>query len=94
MFIRLPPMIADAITTAPIEKSIRPSVRFGIIAMITIAGSTDCRRITRTDLDVKSLPPVAMAKNRHTQTGNTSVFSARINRFFVFDGIVITSCNS
>lgn len=93
IFIRFPAMMADAVTTAPIEKSIRPRERLGIIAIMMIAGRTDCRSMTRMDLAVKSLPPVAIPKNRHTTKGKASVLRALIKKSLVLDDINHT-CHS
>jgi hypothetical protein len=69
------------------EKSIMPKDRLGIIAMIIIAGRTDCLRITTMDLVVNMRPPVAIPKNKKTIAGNTAVFHARVRYSFILDDI-------
>ena len=87
IFIRFPAKIAEVMTTAPIEKSIIPRERLGIIAMIMIAGRTDCLRITTMDLAVNMRPLVAIPKNRNTIAGNNAVFHARVRYSLVLDDI-------
>jgi hypothetical protein len=83
-FIRFAPIIDDATTTAPAEKSHIPRMRLPTTAIERIAGTIDCWNVMSSILAVSVLPFDAMPKISMIRTGRSAVISMFLSTLFFF----------